>query len=155
MEKIIEGIDYKTKLAKITMHGVVDRPGVAAEVFSALGQHGLNIEFISTSAVGRGRAEIMFAVLASEIENVIKVLELVKEKFGTREITIDRDCALITLYGSLLATTPGIAGKIFTRLADHKINIEMINASLSGLSIVVKKENIMEAVGAIRAEFGV
>lgn len=155
MEKIIEGLEYKTKLAKITMRGVIDRPGVAAEVFSALGQHGLNVEFISTSSVGHGRAEIMFAVMVSEMDNVINVLELVKEKFGTREISVDKECALITLYGSLLATTPGIAGKIFSRLAEHKINIEMINASLSGLSIVVKKENIMEAVGAIRTEFGV
>ncbi len=74
MEKIIEGVDYKTQLAKITLGGVVDRPGVAAEIFSALGQHGLNIELISTSLIGRGRADISFAVLESSLENVCKVL---------------------------------------------------------------------------------
>ncbi len=155
MEKIIEGVDYNTQLAKITLHGVVDRPGVAAEIFSALGQHGLNIELISTSLVGRGRADISFAVLESSLENVCKVLETIKDRFGTPKIDVDKDCALITIYGSMLFSTSGIAGKIFAKLSDQGINIEMISASLSALSIVVRREKIKEAVTVIRTEFGV
>lgn len=155
MEKIIEGIDYNTQLAKITLHSVVDHHGVAAEIFSALGQHGLNIELISTNSIGHGRADISLAVLESNLENVSKVLETIKDRFGTQKIIVDRKCALITIYGLMLSATPGIAGKIFAKLSERKINIEMISASLSALSIVVSKEKAMEAVAAIRTEFGI
>jgi len=155
MEKIIEGVDYNTQLAKITLGGVVDRPGVAAEIFSALGQHGLNIELISTSLIGRGRADISFAVLESSLENVCKVLETIKDRFGTRKIDIDKDCALITIYGSMLFSTSGIAGKIFAKLSEQGINIEMISASISALSIVVRRDKAKQAVTAIKTEFEV
>jgi len=53
------------------------------------------------------------------------------------------------------ATTPGVAAKIFAQLSDRKINIEMINASMSALNVVVKKERVMDAIGAVRTEFGI
>jgi aspartate kinase len=62
---------------------------------------------------------------------------------------------LITLYGSKLATSPGIAGKVFATLAERAINIEMISASLSVLSVVVKQEKVEEAVEALRDQFAV
>ncbi len=155
MNKKVEGVEYNTQIAKVTLHSVVDRHGVAADIFSALGQHGLNIELISSNSIGHGRADISFAVFESSLEGVCKVLETIKDKFGTKEIIVDKDSALITIYGSMLSATPGVVGNIFVRLAERKINIEMISASMSALSIVVSKEKIMEAVGAIRAEFSI
>jgi aspartate kinase len=154
MEKIVEGIDY-TQLAKVTLHRVTDRPGVASDIFGALGQQGLNIELIATNSLGRGHADISFAVLESNLEGVCRVLENLKRKFKTKDIIIDRECAMITVYGARLATTPGIAGRIFGKLSERKINIEMINTSMSALNIVVKKDRVMDAVGAIRTEFSI
>lgn len=155
IEKMIETIDYHTHLAKVTLRGVRNRHGVAADVFSALGQHGLNVELITTCAVSRKRADISFAVLEANVDDVCRVLDIIKHKFGTRKMEIEHEYALITIYGSMLGNTPGIAGKIFSKLSERKINVDMINASISALSIVVSRERVMEAVGAIRAEFGV
>ncbi len=155
MEKSVEGVNYNTGIAKVTLHSIVDRQGAAAEIFNALGQHGLNIELISTNSIGRGRADISFAVLDSYLGEVCKILETIKDKFGTKEVIVDRDCALITIYGSMLSATPGLAGTIFAKLSDMKVNIEMISASLSAISIVVKEGKAAEAVGAIRAAFSV
>jgi aspartate kinase len=154
MEHIVEGIDYK-QLAKVTLHHVADRPGVAADIFSALGQQGLNIELISTCSLGKGYADISLAVLETNLEDVCRVLTGLKGKFGVKGIIIDRDCAMITIYGSKLSSTPGVAAKIFAQLSDRKINIEMINASMSALNLVVKKERVMDAIGAVRTEFGI
>ncbi len=150
MEKSINNINYNTGIAKVTLHNVVDRRGTAGEIFSALGQHGLNVELISTNSIGHGRADVSFAVLESYLDEVCKALETVKDKYGTKKILIDRGCAMITIYGTMLSATPGIAGKIFSELSERKINIEMISASLSAVSIVVKKERANEAVEAVR-----
>jgi aspartate kinase len=150
---MIDKIEQNTSIVKVTLHKVVDRYGVAAEVFSALGEHGLNVELISTSSTGRGRADIAFAVLQTDLDEVVRLLETTKGNFGAQELSVDKNCALITIYGKKLATTPGVAGRVFKILADNGINIDMISASLTVLSIVIEKERITTAVEAIEKEF--
>ncbi len=150
---MIESVEHNKNIAKVTLQGVADRYGVAAEIFSALGEHGLNVELISTSSMGRGRADISFAVLESDLDEVVKLLETIKSNFGARTIAVDRDRALITIYGTKLATTPGVAGRVFKVLSENGINIDMISASLSVLSIVVAEDRVTNAVEALRAEF--
>ncbi|KPK70031.1 hypothetical protein AMJ87_09465 [candidate division WOR_3 bacterium SM23_60] len=153
MDKFIEGVNFNSDIARITLHGVVDRQGIAAEVFGALGQHGLNVELISTTSIGRGRADISFAVLEPYVDMACKVIKAMQETFRTKKITVDKNCALITVFGPMLSSTPGIAGTIFARLADHGVNIEMISASLSSVSIIVQREKVTNAVKAIQDEF--
>jgi len=153
MTDIFDKIEQNTKIAKVTLHNVIDRQGVAAEIFGALGEHGLNVELISTSSAGRGRADISFAVLEADLSDVVKLLDTIKSNFGAQEVVVDRDRALITIYGSKLATTPGVAGKIFKVLSENGINIDMISASLTVLSLVVDENKIARAVEAIQKEF--
>jgi aspartate kinase len=150
---VIESIEHNKNIAKVTLQGVSDRYGVAAEIFSALGEHGLNVELISTSSTGRGRADISFAILESDLDEVVRLLETIKSNFGARTIAVDKDRALITIYGAKLATTPGVAGRIFKTLSENGINIDMISASLSVLSIVVREDRITNAVEALNKEF--
>jgi aspartate kinase len=153
MTDIFDKIEQNTKIAKVTLHNVIDRQGVAAEIFGALGEHGLNVELISTSSAGRGRADISFALLEADLSDVVKLLDTIKSNFGAQEVVVDRDRALITIYGSKLATTPGVAGKIFKVLSENGINIDMISASLTVLSLVVDENKIARAVEAIQKEF--
>jgi aspartate kinase len=153
MTNIFDKIEQNTKIAKVTLHNVTDRQGVAAEIFSALGEHGLNVELISTSSAGRGRADISFAILETDLSEVVKLLDTIKGNFGAHDVAVDKDRALITIYGSKLATTPGVAGKIFKVLSENGINIDMISASLTVLSLVVDESKIKSAVEAIEKEF--
>ena len=153
MTNVFDKIEQNTKIAKVTLRNVTDRQGVAAEIFSALGEHGLNVELISTSSAGRGRADISFAVLETDLGDVVKLLDTIKGNFGAQDIAVDQDRALITIYGSKLATTPGVAGKIFKVLSENGINIDMISASLTVLSLVVDESKIKSAVEAIEKEF--
>ncbi len=153
MNKFVEGINFNSDIARITLHGVVDRQGIAAEVFGALGQHGLNVELISTTSIGRGRADISFAVLEPYVDKACKVIETMQETFKTKKIAVDKNCALITIFGPMLASTPGIAGAVFAKLADQGVNIEMISASLSSVSMIVQREKVTSAVKAIQDEF--
>lgn len=149
IDKIEQGMD----IARVTVHKVVDRYGIAADLFGALGEHGLNVELISTSSTGRGRADISFAVMRSDLDQVATLLEKIKGKFGAQDVVVDEDCALITIYGTKLATTPGVAGRMFKALSENGINIDMISASLSVISIVVAKDRVTTAIDAIKKEF--
>lgn len=150
---MIDKIEENMNIARVTVHKVLDRYGVAAELFGALGEHGLNIELISTSSTGRGRADISFAVLRTDLEQVVKLLDKIKGKFGAQQVVADENCAMISIYGAKLATTPGVAGRIFKALSENGINIEMISASLSVISIVVAKDRVATAIAAIQKEF--
>jgi aspartate kinase len=152
MGEIIDRVEHNTKIAKVTLRKVVDRPGVAAEVFSALGEHGLNVELISTSSTGRGRADISLAVLETDLNDVVKLFETIKSNFGVQDINVNKDCALITIYGARLATTPGVAGKIFKVLSENGINIDMISASLTVLSLVIDQARVTDALEVINKE---
>jgi aspartate kinase len=152
MGEIIDRVEHNTKIAKVTLCKVVDRPGVAAEVFSALGEHGLNVELISTSSTGRGRSDISLAVLETDLNDVVKLFETIKSNFGAQDINVDKDCALITIYGARLATTPGVAGKIFKVLSENGINIDMISASLTVLSLVIEQGRVTDALEVINKE---
>lgn len=150
---MIDKIEENMNIARVTVHKVLDRYGVAAELFGALGEHGLNIELISTSSTGRGRADISFAVLRTDLEQVVKLLDKIKGKFGAQQVVADENCAMISIYGAKLATTPGVAGRIFKALSENGINIEMISASLAVISIVVAKDRVATAIAAIQKEF--
>ncbi len=151
----IESVNLNTHFAKVTLCGVLDRHGVAAEIFCALGQQGVNVEMITQTALGKGRADISFAVLESTLDSVYRILDSIKDNFQTREIIVNRDCALIMIYSTSMQATSGLAGKIFARLAERKINIDMISSSLTSLNIMIKRDKAMDAVAAIRAEFGI
>ncbi len=152
MGQVIDRVEHNTRIAKVTLCKVVDRPGVAAEVFGALGEHGLNVELISTSSTGRGRADISFAVLETDLNDVVKLFEAIKGNFGAQDISVNKDCALITIYGARLATTPGVAGKIFKVLSENGINIDMISASLTVLSLVIDQGRVTDALEVIKKE---
>jgi aspartate kinase len=153
MTTIFDRIEQRTNISKVTLHNIVDRPGIAADLFSALGEHGLNVELISTSSTGRGRADISFAVLEADLGDVVKLLENISSNFGAQGVVVEKERALITIYGAQLATTPGAAGKIFKVLSENAVNIDMISASLTMLSLVVDRDKISAAVEAIRKEF--
>ena len=82
-----------------------------------------------------------------------KLLEKIRSNFGAQSVVVEKERALITIYGSKLATTPGVAGKIFKALSENAVNIDMISASLTMLSLVVDRDKINTAVEAIKKEF--
>lgn len=152
MSSVVESISHSSKIAKVTLNSVPDRPGIAGLLFSSLGEHGFNVELIAQSSAGRKRTDISFVVGEDDLDAVLKVLAAIKMRFAARNITVDREVAMITVFGRKLGEVPGIAGKVFSTLADKNINIEIISASIMVISLVVKKEKLQTAVEALRKE---
>jgi len=152
MSTIVLDIKHNTHVAKVTLKAVPDKPGIAGLLFSTLGEHGFNIELIAQSSAGRKRVDISFVISEGDLDAVLKLLSAIKMKFAARQIVVDQDVALIAVYGRKLPQTPGIAGRVFSILADRRINIDAISASLTVISCVIRKDKVNQAVEVLKKE---
>jgi aspartate kinase len=141
-------------VTKITLEGVPDRPGIAAEIFGTLGNQGFNVELVVSTVGTVGRADISFAVSQKEEEQIVRALETIREEVGARALHADSKVALVSIVGQHLSTEPGIAGKMFSALSARGINIEIISTSMSSVTCLIEESVAEQAIEALTAEFG-
>ncbi len=140
-------------LVTVSGAGMIGAPGVAAKVFSVLGENRINVLMISQ---GSSEANISFIILRNELERTINVLELSLLGQGiVREITSEPDVCVIAIVGAGMKGTPGVAAKVFKAVADEGINVRMIAQGSSELNIsfVVKEDKGTRAVKKLHREF--
>ena len=153
MDQIIEDIELRTDLTKVTMKSVPDKPGAASLIFSSLGEAGFNVEMIAQTGTVKGRCDISFAIKADEAEMVIEHLRQKLSEVSATGVLIDKNVAMLTIFGKELAQMPGFAGKVFSILAKKGINIEMISGGLTTLSCLIPKNLASEALEAIKTDY--
>jgi aspartate kinase len=146
-------IASNANIAKVTLHSVPDRPGIAAEVFGKLGAQGFNIELVVTGISFKGRTDVSFAVAENEVDAIETLLEKMKSEIGAEKISYSSSVALVSIAGHQLAQTPGIAGRMFNALSKAGINIDTISTSMSSVTCLIAKDKAKEAVDALRKEF--
>lgn len=133
-------------VARVTVHGVPDKPGEAGKLFDTLGEHNVNVELISPSP-GEGRTmDISFAVTADDLENVVNIIK----KLYSRKISFDKEVAMLSLYSDGLGKSPGVAGKVFSTLGDNDINIELISASINSISALIKEQHLEKSIKILK-----
>lgn len=154
MEKVVEEIGLKTGLARVVVKGVADKPGTAGRIFSLLGEAGFNLELIAQTGVGHNRADISFALSRVEAPRAVELLKERRRELGAKEVTWEPGLSMLTIYGRGLAATPGLAGRVFSCLAEKGINIELISASLTMLGLLIREERAQEARSLVGSLFG-
>ncbi len=142
-------------VAEVVIQDVPDNPGIAADIFGALGAAGLNVELVISSPCKRNRANIAFAVKEKDVEAAIGVLKNMKESLEFDSITSRSDIAILTLSWHMLSGQPGSGGRLFSALSRAGINIEAISTSLSSISCMVKVSQIDQAEAVLRDEFDI
>ncbi|MFC1682986.1 ACT domain-containing protein [Candidatus Zixiibacteriota bacterium] len=152
---IIDEIEKVLNMAKITLSGVPDRPGVAGEIFGALGQEGVSVELLVTNPIEKGHSNISFAILESDLETAKAILERIKGSVGSERISMEPSMALISLHGQALAGVPGVAGRIFSALASRGINIDSISSSRTTVTCLISQDKVAEADASLRDVFQV
>lgn len=146
-------IASNTNVAKITIHAVPDRPGIAADIFGRLGNEGFNVELVVSGISYKGKVDVSFAVAENELDAIKTLLEKVKDEVGADGISHTTSIALVSIAGHQLVQTPGIAGKMFNALSKSGINIDTISTSMSSVTCMVPMDKAKEAVVALRKEF--
>ena len=150
---IISGVAKDAGIARITVVGVPDEPGVAFRIFSVLSKAKINVDIILQSAGKNGANDISFTVAEDDAERARAALQKAKPEIGFSGLSVTKDVAKVSIVGAGLLESPGMAVKLFEALAEQNINIGMISSSEIKLSVVIPKSEADEAVRAIHAKF--
>ena len=146
-------IASNANVAKVTLHSVSDKPGIAAEIFGKLGAKGFNVELVVTGISFKGRTDVSFAVAEDELDAIDTLLDNMKGEIGAEKISRTSSVALVSIAGHQLAQTAGMAGRMFNALSKAGINIDTISTSMSSVTCMVAQDKAKEAVDALRKEF--
>ena len=152
---IISGVAHERGEAKITVVGVPDKPGEAAQIFTVVAEAGVNIDMIvqNVSSVATGRTDITFTLPSSDLTTAVGALTKVQQQIGFESLQSDDQIGKVSLVGAGMRTHPGVTAKFLSALADAGINVEMISTSQIRISVVVREDELPAAVAALHSAF--
>ncbi len=155
-ESIISGVAVDLSEAKITVVGVPDVPGKAAQIFTLVASTDANIDMIvqNVSTAATGLADISFTLPKSDGAKVLKALEDSRDETGFHSLQYDDQIGKLALVGAGMRTNAGVSARLFTALFEAGINIEMISTSEIRISVVTRADTINEAVRVVHSAFG-
>jgi len=148
MEKpLVSGIALDKNQARVSLRGVIDRPGIAAEIFKALAQENINVDMIVQTIGEDGKTNMDFTVPENELERVKKIMEKFKDEY--ERVEYDPNIAKVSIVGVGMKSHSGVASKAFETLAKENINIEMISTSEIKISMIIDEKYSELAVRAL------
>ena len=155
-EPIITGVAGDLNEAKITVVGVPDVPGKAADIFAMVAKTGANIDMIvqNVSAAVTGRTDISFTLPKGEGENVLTALRTSQTEVGFLSLQYDDQIGKLAVVGAGMRTSAGVSAQLFRALSDAGINIEMISTSEIRISVVTRADTLHEAMRVVHTAFG-
>ena len=149
----VSGIATDTNVSKITVLGVVDRPGIAASLFEPLSEVGISVDVIVQNASVGGATDMTFTVMRTDLARAEQVVQKVANDLGSGEVVTASDLAKLSIVGTGMQNAPGYASAMFRTLADASINIEMITTSEIRITCLVKEAQVAEAARALHTAF--
>ena len=154
-EPIITGVAGDLSEAKITVVGVPDVPGKAAEIFTVVAQTGANIDMIvqNVSVAVTGRTDISFTLPKSDGEKVLQALRAAQDGIGFESLQYDDQIGKLAVVGAGMRTSAGVSAQLFRALSDAGINIEMISTSEIRISVVTRADTLQEAMRVVHTAF--
>ena len=147
----VSGIAIDRNVGRVSVMGLVDRPGVAFEIFSLLAKEKISVDIILQS-VGK-RRDISFTVHSQDIKTTIGILEANKDKIGYVMLDTDEHLAKLSLVGAGMATNFGIASTMFEALYECGVNIKMISTSEIKIAVLVDEREVAKAANAVHDKF--
>lgn len=154
MEKmLISGVAKDTEVARISVMGVPNNPGLAFKMFSKLSKKGINIDIILQSIGHDGKKDISFTVAKERGQEAVDALKDYMLDLGAKEILYDDNVAKISIVGAGMESHAGVATKMFEALYDAQINIQMISTSEIKVSVLIDAKYADKAVAAIHEKF--
>ena len=149
----VRGIAHDAGIARVTLLGVPDRPGIVAQVFSPLADAGISVDIIVQNAGQQGLSDVSFTVMRDELTETLERTRAIQAELGAAGVTADENLAKVSIVGAGLANSPGYAGAMFRALRDANVNIEMITTAEISLTCVVHQDRVEDAVRALHHAF--
>ena len=152
-QMLIKGVAKDNDVARISVVGVPDEPGIAFKIFSQLAGEKINVEMILHSVGRNNTKDSAFTVSQSQVEQAVEPLKTNPTVMHASSITHDEDVSKVSIVGAGMETHPGVAAKMFEALFDANINIQMISTSEIKISVLIAQEDADRAVSAVHNKF--
>ena len=155
-QPIIAGVAHDLGDAKITVVGVTDRPGMAAAIFQAVADAGINMDMIvqNVSVHESGATDVTFTCPRGDATKAELALRRIEKEVNFKDIDTDENIAKISLVGAGMRSHPGVSATFFKAIAGAGVNVEMISTSEIRISVVTRADDATKAVSAIHTAFG-
>ena len=151
--KSVTGVAYSKDDAKITLIGVDDKPGIAANIFEPLNKAQINVDMvIQNISSDKKTTDITFTIKRNELKRTKDILKN-NQKIKYKDITHNDKVAKVSIVGAGMVSTPGVTYTMYRALADDKINILAISTSEIKLSVIIDEENTLNAVKKLHTIF--
>ena len=150
---LIRGVARDNDVARISVIGVPDEPGVAFKIFSLLARKKINVDIILQSVGRDGTKDITFTVAEGHLHTALDVLRENLLPIGVRDITSDENISKVSIVGAGMATNPGVAAQMFQALYEAGINIQMISTSEIKISVLIERKDAERAVRVVHEAF--
>ncbi|WBY63983.1 MAG: Aspartokinase [Thermocaproicibacter melissae] len=152
-EMLISGVAKDEDVARVSIIGVPDRPGLAFKIFSKLAAKNINVDIILQSVGRNGTKDISFTVSRANLKTTVDLLSDYLEQIGANSIVYDENVAKVSIVGAGMESHPGTAAKMFEALYDANINIQMIATSEIKISVLIDRKDADRAVSMIHERF--
>jgi aspartate kinase len=156
MEKSeISGIAHSLNEAKVTLSGVPDKPGQAAQIFSALADYSINVDMIvQSSSINEGSTDITFTIPETDLKLAERTIKKTQEKIGFKKFISETNVVKISVVGNAMRTQSGVAKTMFETLAKNQINIHVISTSEIKISVLISSDYYELAMRSLHSAFG-
>lgn len=152
-EMLISGIAKDNEVARVSIIGVPDRPGLAFKIFTKLAAKEINVDIILQSIGRNNTKDISFTIPESQLDETMEILRTYVETIGAADAVYDGNVSKVSVVGAGMETHPGVAAQMFEALFDANINIQMISTSEIKISVLISRDDADQAVTAIHKKF--
>jgi len=149
----VRSIAHDLDVAKITVVGVPDRPGISAAIFQPLARAGISIDTIVQNASINNITDLTFTVAKSNLAKAMEVVEPIAKSIGARECVGNSRMGKVSIIGTGMQNTPGYAARMFGALSEQGINIQLITTSEIRITCIINDTEVKDAVHALHRAF--
>lgn len=150
---LVSGIAFQKDQVKITLHGVVDTPGIAYGILGPLSDENIEVDVIVQNVSVNGKTDFTFTVSKEDELSATNIVKANKNALQYEDVLVDPSISKVSLVGVGMRTHAGIASEAFKSLAENDINIQMISTSEIKITIVINEVNTDKAVKCLHKTF--
>jgi aspartate kinase len=149
----VRGISDDLGIAKVTVRGIPDRPGIAASIFETLAAAGLTVDAIVQNSSVERLADLSFTIAEADLPKALQIVRPVLDRLGSAGVVTDEHVGKVSIVGTGVLSTPGYVSRMFRALHDAGINIELITTSEIRITCIIAADRVPDAVRALHAAF--
>ena len=147
------GIAHDSNVAKVTVVGVPDRPGIASALFEPLAKANISVDTIVQNASIDNITDLTFTVARGDVDKAMSIVEPIAKSIGAKECVSDPTLAKVSVIGTGMLNTPGYAASMFRALSEQGINIQLITTSEIKITCIIAEDKVKDAVKALHKAF--